>query len=490
MTKPILVIAILVIVLLAAGLRFHAVTLDARFHPDEALFSTFARTAAVHGDWMFSGPLDKSPLSLYAAALAMHFFAASVTELGVIDVPIRQGEVAARLPAAFAGIIAVALIYRLGTRLYSPAAGGWAALLLAVSPMSIAYSASAFTDPLMLTFGLAAAACAAARPAPQRLLGAGVLLALSVWSKQQGVFFLPLVALLVWWGTPESAGKSFRQAAAALPYIAMMLLAFACGIGLLLVWDAARGETSLFALAAANNNPGRVLTSPHEWLPRLRIWLAASAPLLSLGGLTALLAAGGVLVALRQRQRADFVLLLYGAGYFGLHWIGALNTYERYLLPLAPVLALLAGRAIAALPTARPSAILWGTAVLTGVLILAAAHAANHVHHADEPDPEGILSLAAYLNARPLGAIVYDHWLGWQMGYYLGAWTDKRRVYYPEPGIQAADALRNPDLAPRYLIAPAHADLSLWLEALERAGFAPRRDYAAGGFVAYRLLPP
>ncbi|MFW5696834.1 MAG: hypothetical protein ACOCXR_03520, partial [Phototrophicaceae bacterium] len=99
-----------VILLAAALLRVVALGQDIRFHPDEAFFATFARQAAVHGDWMLPGPLDKSPLSIYGAALSMHFFAAHTTPDDVIDVSLRAGEVAARLPGVFAGLLLVALV--------------------------------------------------------------------------------------------------------------------------------------------------------------------------------------------------------------------------------------------------------------------------------------------------------------------------------------------------------------------------------------------
>ncbi|MFN8371501.1 MAG: hypothetical protein U0694_01290 [Anaerolineae bacterium] len=48
------------LLLLAAFLRFHALAQDVRFHADEALFATFARSsAALDGQWLFPGALDK-----------------------------------------------------------------------------------------------------------------------------------------------------------------------------------------------------------------------------------------------------------------------------------------------------------------------------------------------------------------------------------------------------------------------------------------------
>ena len=59
----------ILILLLAALARSGALADDARFHGDEALFATYARNAAIYGDWMLSGALDKPPVSLYAMAL-------------------------------------------------------------------------------------------------------------------------------------------------------------------------------------------------------------------------------------------------------------------------------------------------------------------------------------------------------------------------------------------------------------------------------------
>ena len=99
-------------------------------------------------------------------------------------------------------------------------------------------------------------------------------------------------------------------------------------------------------------------------------------------------------------------------------------------------------------------------------------------------------TLADYLNAQTLGAVVYDHWLGWELGYYMGQWTDKRRVYYPTPEALVADALKLDDPAPRYFVAPTREPVSPWLDALRAAGFAVEQVYLRQSFVVYRLIPP
>ena len=114
----------LLIILAGAAIQFHALVQDVRFYPDEALFSTFARNAALNGDWLLHGSLDKTPLSIYASALSMHFVAASVQN-GVLDFDPRLGEFAARLPGALASIVLTAIVYVLAQRLYrKPHTGG------------------------------------------------------------------------------------------------------------------------------------------------------------------------------------------------------------------------------------------------------------------------------------------------------------------------------------------------------------------------------
>jgi hypothetical protein len=69
-------------------------------------------------------------------------------------------------------------------------------------------------------------------------------------------------------------------------------------------------------------------------------------------GPVVLVAAVGIVIALRRRERADLILLSFGAAY-ALSLLASHAHFDRYVLPLVPVLAVLAGRgralAIAAL---------------------------------------------------------------------------------------------------------------------------------------------
>jgi 4-amino-4-deoxy-L-arabinose transferase-like glycosyltransferase len=459
----------LLILLAGAGLRWHALAGDVRLSPDEALFSTFARAAALNGDWLLPGALDKTPLAIYANALAQAL--------------VGEGEFGARLVGALAGILLMPVMYALARRLYphDPSLPVIALLLTALSPYAIAFSASALTDSLML-LGVAVALWLAAGG---RDAWAGVWLGLAFASKQQAIYALPLVLALGWLMTDQARLGRFATGLGAVA-------------GLLLLWDSARPETSIFALAAANNDPGRFIRA-NEIMPRLAAWLGHAQYLIGPGWLTALLACAGLgglawRIHRQPRQRAsaaDVALGAYVVGYGWLHWLVAFNTYDRYLLPLLPALILLAARGLTALPAPpRLMRLMW-LVIVAGLLAGASQASSGRLPiHDTGRHYAGIEQVAAYLNAAPVATVIYDHWLGWELDYYLGQWHDKRRVYYPTPGALVADALALCEIGPRYLPVPASVMPDPWLRALRQAGFRVSLAYAVTNFRVYRLIPP
>ncbi len=466
------------VLLLGAALRLSALAQPVTLHPDEALFSTFARAAAVNGDWLLPGPLDKPPLALYANALAQVF--------------IGEGTLAARLPGALAGVVLAAAVYRLARQL----CGGsgvplLAALLAALSPLAVSYSASAFTDMPMLALG----ALALAAGASGRWLASGALLGLAFASKHQALYYLPLCLALGW-----SVGRLDRRG----------LVRFAAGLGAalagLLLWDAARGGTSTFALAAVNNDPAR-LADLVELAPRLAAWGSHAEQLFGPVGalLIPLALAAGVRGLVRRRAptaRADAALLAFALAYALVHWLVAFNIYERYLLLLLPPVGLLAARGLDGAanavrlppPSGGLSALarLAGAGALTLALLPAALGAAAGQSPLDTERArcDGIEALAAHLNSKPVATVIYDRWLGWELGYYLGQWNDKRRVYYPTPELLAAGALALPEQGTRYFPVPADQPVEEWLEALRAVGFTVEVDLRLPRFVVYALRPP
>jgi 4-amino-4-deoxy-L-arabinose transferase-like glycosyltransferase len=147
-----------------------------RFHHDEALYATWALQITSGADpWLAQTPIDKPPLFLYLIAGVMSLLGTS--------------EAAARIPSLLASALTVGLTFWLGRKLYGNSAGVIAAWLVALSPFTLLFAPTAFTDPTLTTLVLAA--CLAA--AHGRAGWAGIALGLALATKQQGVLFIPLV---------------------------------------------------------------------------------------------------------------------------------------------------------------------------------------------------------------------------------------------------------------------------------------------------------
>jgi hypothetical protein len=538
------------ILLLAAGLRLHALGQDARFHQDEALFASFARRAAVQGDWLLTGALDKTPLSIYLQAIS--FTAVGVTPLpnGVLTLDVHQGEFAARLPAIFASILLVAVISRVARgwwsvvsdRLQATSRNQLVALFIAAcSPLLIAFSPTAFTDmPFLLLLTLSLWLMLRGKP-----LWAGVWLALAFAAKQQAVLYVPLLIAVSYQrsatrqkatGYPAAADAIKRvptgESSSIVRHGLLLVLPLVFMLLLLLGWDWLRNSPpGLFALATANNAPDR-FPRPDELLPRLQTWWGYADTLI---GWPFVLDAGLILIWLvtlrRTVTRVDGVLAGYTALYLLAHWLLPFNTYDRYLLPLVPLVIYLLARAIQGIrsqfrvqraeygarsvgsevepmqtdamngvPTRAPLCLRFagGWKLIAGSLLLSltllpAAWSAARLEVAvggDRGQLAGIDDLADWLEAKPLGTIIYDRWLGWGLEYYRGSWSDKRMVYYPMPGELAQGAAAQPDPAPRYFPMPVEVSAEDWLQALREAGFNINRAYESARFIVYELIPP
>ncbi|MBL8147340.1 MAG: glycosyltransferase family 39 protein [Anaerolineae bacterium] len=481
------------ILLFAAGVRFAALNRDARFHPDEALFANFARHAAVQGDWLLGGNLDKPPLAIYASALGMTFFGIQPLANGVLDLNIYTGEFTARLPSTLAGVVWAAVMMALAKRLYHRnSLALWAGLLAACSPLAILFSASAFTDGWLLLWMGAALWASAGR----HWVWSGVCLALAFATKQQGLVYLPLAAGVGW----ALHGWSWRLAAG-------LAVPLGAGVTLFAAWDGLRtGSPSVFELAAANNAPkglvpaGALAERAGQWLNTGRGLFGSATTLFALL-ITAFTLRSLFRRPVTQRMRADFVLAAFVLVYLLAHLLIAFNLYDRYWLPLLPPLILLALRAgswaYALLSRLIMRAEIQIAAIVMGLVLLAAgldaaagnSGAAGGLDDSFAQQP-AVDDAAAWLTAQHVGAIVYDRWLGWQLGYYLGAWSDKRLTYFPDPVALAEAALVLDEREPRFFPVPSAVDAGAWLESLTADGFKVEKAAEVRGITIYQLTPP
>ncbi len=310
--------------------------LTSSLHHDEALYAYWARLIASGIDPMLNTvPVDKPPLFIYTLAL---FF----KTMGTLDI-------VARMPSLLATATSIWLVYRLGCTLYDASTGLIAALLLAMSPFAMLFAPTILTDPLMVTLALASLLAAA----QEKSVWAGVWLSLAVATKQQGIFFLPLtLAFLVFYPLPSPAvtpsplkGEGWGGGKTLIPF----LLTFAIGLALPLVWDANRAYRPGFWLQSSLSYGPVGLTVGH-FGNRLLGFLhllgyATATPALNIifaVGLAALF----ILSPWRQNARADWLLAGFSAAFVGLHAVFSFQIWDRYLLGLMPLLALLAARVI------------------------------------------------------------------------------------------------------------------------------------------------
>ncbi len=261
----------------------------------------------------------------HGAGLDPHWFDYPSLVLYVLaPLQVWQGSpsyLAARLVVAAFGVGAVAAAWWLGRAAYGRTAGLVAASAVAVETVGVAYSHRAVTDVPMtalLTVSLALAVAG-------RLEWAGVAAGLAASAKYPAVFLLaPLV--VAGWGR-------WRRLAVAVGLAAVAFLA-----------------TSPFVLV----HPGQA------WSDATRVqrlaregWLGFEHDSFALFSFTGKLWDGlgpalavsvlGLVLALRRRTRADLVLAA-----FVLVYLADLLTlrahFDRYVLPLVPPLAVLAGR--------------------------------------------------------------------------------------------------------------------------------------------------
>jgi hypothetical protein len=435
-----------------------------RFLEDEALYAYWGLQIATGTDPMLNEePVDKPPLHPYTLAL-------SFLLLG-------QSETAARLPSLFASMLSVALAYALGQALfYDAQAGLLAAFLLALSPFDILFASTAFTDPLLTACVLAALLAAAAG---QRGW-AGVLAGLAATTKQQGLFFLPLVVAVA---ILAGRAKVSNLRTATWSWLCFAL-GFALVVGGALGWDAVRAqrpgvfEQSLISYGGLGPAQSQALgLRAKEWLRLIGSFWASP----WFGGLLAAGLGGWVVGGLVQRRlrpsRLDLTLAAFCICFLGLHWLVGFQVWDRYLLGLLPLVALLPARAFAMLGRAVGSKS-WQCIYAIGLGLVVIASLAGPVLQAtrselplggDHGAYDGIDALATYVHAHaPAGSVLYHYWLGYHYRFYLYG-APLRLHWYPD----LADLTRDATVyrrEPRYIAFPSWRDSAPADAALDEAG--------------------
>lgn len=482
---PLLLITGLTAVLRAPGLFANS------WQADEALFATWAREIAIWRDPLLQmQPIDKPPLLFYLQALFYPLFG-----------PV---EFAARWPNWITSLLLVPLTGVLAWKLYRrPGTAVLAAALVAFFPLSIQFSATAFTDPLLL-FWLIVGLTAVASQKPG---WAGFLFGLALATKYQALLFLPLLLGFGWLFGWRLARWGLWLAGLVPPLLALW------------GWEVARtGSLSLWQTQIRNFGGVRLSWSWEIW-PRfwawVELWQTAVSPLIFILLIVAIgwllfqhlrpsqtcqvyLSQPSLLKGKPDRSKnADRLLFIFILGYSLFHWLWAIPVWDRYLLPLLPLLALLVARAygelLAYLPPAAPILQFRGAFVILALLFISASWPARNGRYLLGSFPEadqGAADIAAALADAPYGTVLYDHWFSWQWRYHL---FDKRVFvsWFPHGQALATDLVAfGEDGSPRYLALPNTAVAQPIIRTVQNAGFRLTAVAHSDHIILYKIISP
>jgi 4-amino-4-deoxy-L-arabinose transferase-like glycosyltransferase len=342
---------------LAAGLLVFRLGAVPLLGPDEPRYARVAVEMHRAGEWVrptLAGEpwLEKPPLYYWLAGAAFSLFG--------------ETETAARLPSVLAALGLVGVTALVGARLFGGTAGLHAGFVLATALLPFAYGRAAAMDML-----LAATVTAAIGLLALRALGiagrlavpaAFVFMALATLAK--GPLGLLLPALVA--GAYIVASRDGRFARALLSPVGIVLFLLVAGPWYAaILHDQGRRFVDVFLLShnferftsTVHNHPG----PPFYYVPILLVGLFPWSGLLlpALGGLAPF------------RRSADRFVLLWFLLPF-LFFSAAGSKLPGYILPALPPLALLIGRAVAALAAGDPPRRVWAgpraVALLTLVL--------------------------------------------------------------------------------------------------------------------------
>jgi 4-amino-4-deoxy-L-arabinose transferase-like glycosyltransferase len=226
----------------------------------------------------------------------------------------------ARGVAIAIGVLGVAAAWWLGRVAYGRLAALTGALGVAVATTHVAYSRMAVTD-VLLTLGMTA--CLALL-VTGRLEWAGVAAGLATSAKYPGVV-LVVPLLVAGYGRWRRTAVALGLAAAAFVVTSPFVLIHAGA-----AWD----DVTRVQRLAHDGWLGFEGDPPTPLAFGERLWDTA--------GPLVLVALAALVFAIRRRTRADLVLLSFAAAY----WLSLMPIeahFDRYVLPLVPVVAVLAG---------------------------------------------------------------------------------------------------------------------------------------------------
>ncbi|MCP4165018.1 MAG: hypothetical protein GY759_03875 [Chloroflexi bacterium] len=505
---------------------------------DEALYGYLARLIASGQDPMLEWvAVDKPPFFIYTLANLFTRFGATV-ETG-------------RSLNLLCSLLAMLLLWVLAKRIYGSQQARWALAIFALSPFAIAFAPTLYTDPMLVAWLLLALVCASYGLG----LGAGLSIGMAFATKQNALLFAPVIVGALFLGTyPNSLTRLWRSIVSALaggksqvassksprhpvtlspphPLTPPLRLLLAT-LGFYFVWykvwqwDGWRilpAEIPSFWEQSWNSYGGLHWWSINQLPEQLANWWgigrwlggwpAGTLILLLLVGIAGIVALRRIVSAQAHGQPPstestrpylwDLLFLSFTLAYLLLHVLFSFQAWDRYLLGLAPLIALLAARGLShsRQQFADHSHLRWLLATVVGISLLWGAGMAALSRlpvGGDHGAYSGIETVAAYLQAEipEEKGVLYQRWLGWHWNWYL--WEGPAgRVYWSNADMLIEDLLTDVDGYRRFIVFPgwqlherepltealAGHQLSLSQRLLVQGEFAPRPQ-----FVVYEIV--
>jgi hypothetical protein len=480
------------IVVLALLVRFSLIAAN-RFHGDEALYGHWGLLIASGKDIFLKNVIvDKPPLFLYTLAFFFKVFGPE--------------ETAARLPNMLASLASIVIVYEMALVLFDRRVATMSALFLAFSPFDIQFAPTAFTDPLMVTLALAACLLAL----KERYLGAGVVMGLSVMTKPLAVFFLPL---LLFFAALPLTEEGWRRRFGGVGL--RLVLGFMAVILAVVCWDVIiRVNCINFLSASAARYGGLRLVPLERILPRVQGWMRQLQYLTGSQPLNVLLIAGipALLCYSLWRRRTgrgwlfDWALTSFLLYFVALHAFLSFSIWDRYVLGLAPIVAILLSRVVL-LPYdvffkgegfGRRKAIYFS--VLVAFLVVTLLQPTQIALRygfpvgGDHGAFQGIEDVANYFRGNvPAGSVVFHKWLGWHYSFYMFD-LPLEFYYYPSHEFVRDTAWRLSTYE-KYIVFPSWTSSDELGSLLKDGGWELRemyRTYRSDGtvsFTIYRIQP-
>lgn len=450
---------------------------------DEAIYSVWALHSWRADPLLLTVWPDKPPLFFWLLAPLLQLFGATGASARLLNIgvstltPLIVGATARRQWGGQAGLVAT--------------------LVMALNPFALSFAATAYTDPLLVLSGQLALYGALSGNA----WGAGLWLGAAIMTKQQGLLYLPLVVgALPLAVRPPLATRLPRRSTFIRLGIGMALI-----IGPILYWDSLRWQVAPSPWDLSVQHYGALtLLPPATWWPRLLGWwpllwhLTAANPLWLAGALLGVGAAWQGRSGINNPNHRGVILLLigWGLGFLLLHIVTSVQVWDRYLLPLAPLVAFVAAWAWRYRPWPHHQWRWQLVGVLLVVLLMPPAWRAatgGYPLGGDHGHYQGLVAATTWLRSyAPTNVILYHRHLGWQAQFYFYAERETGSYefrWFPN-GIYLADNAAKSPYRRRFLIQPRWAAMRDLVFNMTTRNLQLSQRYVVDQMIVYEISEP